>query len=44
MNDETKYDFASEGWVAVAREHLEGKTKDVDLAQLVFSDAPAHLT
>ena len=49
MNDETKYDFASEEWVAVAREYLEGRTKDVDLSGIsvsfneVFSDAPAHL-
>ena len=49
MNDDTKYDFSSEEWVAVAREYLEGQTKDVDLSEInvsfneVFSDAPSHL-
>ena len=49
MNDETKYDFSSEEWVAVAREYLEDQTKDVDLSGInvsfneVFSDAPSHL-
>jgi hypothetical protein len=49
MNDETKYDFASVDWIAIAREYLEGQTKDVDLSGInvsfneVFSDAPAHL-
>ena len=49
MNEETRYDFCSEEWVAAAREYLEGRTKDVDLSGIsvtfneVFSDAPAHL-
>ena len=49
MDDETKYDFSSEEWVAVARKYLEGQTKDVDLSGInvsfneVFSDAPSHL-
>ena len=49
MDDETKYDFSSEEWVAVAREYLEGQTKDVDLSGInvsfneVFSGAPSHL-
>tara|TARA_B100000029_G_C17387325_1_gene892081 strand:+ start:470 stop:895 length:426 start_codon:yes stop_codon:yes gene_type:complete len=49
MIDETKFDFSSEEWVAVAREYLEDQTKDVDLSGInvsfneVFSDAPSHL-
>ena len=49
MDDETKYDFSSEEWVAVAREYLESQTKDVDLSGInvsfneVFSSAPSHL-
>ncbi len=49
MDDETKYDFSSEEWVAVAREYLEGQTKDVDLSGInvsfneVFSSAPSNL-
>tara|TARA_E500000331_G_C17198058_1_gene688015 strand:- start:886 stop:1314 length:429 start_codon:yes stop_codon:yes gene_type:complete len=48
-NNETRYDFASEEWVAIARDYLEEQTRDVDLSGIsvsfneVFSDAPSHL-
>lgn len=49
MNDETRYEFSSAEWVAVARQHLQEAARDVDLSGVrlsfneVFTDAPAHL-
>ena len=49
MNDETRYEFSSAEWVAVARQHLQEAAQDADLSDVrftfneVFTDAPAHL-
>ena len=49
MNDETRYEFSSAEWVAVARQHLQEAAQGVDLSGVsftfneVFTDAPAHL-
>ena len=49
MNDETKFEFCSIGWIELAREYIEGQAKGADLSGInvafneVFTDAPARL-
>lgn len=49
MNDATKVEFCSKGWIAAARAYLLGESQDADLSGVdvtfneVFTDPPAHL-
>ncbi len=49
MGEDTRFEFCSEPWVAVANAYLRDSAKGVDLAGIeytfseVFTNAPAHL-